>query len=86
MEGRFLELAGVQNREELGTVVQNKTKDFATRIGGLVNELQTEGTKQAGQFDEIVKSATVRFQETLKKLEEQNPDVATAAKTYKVCR
>lgn len=83
LEGRFLEIAGVQNRDELGNVVQNKTKDFASRIGGLVNELQAEGTKQAGQFDEIVKSATVRFQETLKKLEEQNPEVANAAKTYK---
>lgn len=84
LEGRILEIVGVENRDQLTQVVQNRTGDYVLRLQGLLGELQVEGEKQAGQVEQIVKSATVRLQESVKKLQDENPELTQKATTYKV--
>lgn len=84
LEGRFLELVGVENREQLTQTVANKTGDYVLRLQGLLGDLQAEGQKQAGQVQELVTKTSAQIQESLKKLQVDNPELTQQTQKYKV--
>lgn len=84
LQTRFLEIAGVDNKEQLIDSVTNKAKSYATTVDGLLKTIQEELAKQSGVVDETVKGLTTKLQTTVNQLQEQNPELVQATQEYKV--
>lgn len=84
LQTRFLEIAGVDNKEQLIDSVTNKAKSYATTVDGLLKTIQEELAKQSGTVDETVKGLTSKLQSTVNQIQEQNPELVKATQEYKV--
>lgn len=84
LQSRFLEIAGVENKEQLLDVVNTKAKSYATIVDGLLKTIEEELGKQSGVIDESVTKLTTRLQTTVNQLQEQNPELLKATQEYKV--
>lgn len=84
LQTRFLEIAGVENKEQLIDSVTNKAKSYATTVDALLKTIQEELAKQSGTVDETVKGLTSKLQSTVNQIQEQNPELVKATQEYKV--
>ncbi|XP_063695775.1 uncharacterized protein LOC134827147 [Culicoides brevitarsis] len=83
LSSKFLEAAGIENKDQLLSTVQTKTEMYATKVGEFVKTIQDTLASQQGAVNEKVQGLTTTLQNAVKKLQEQNPDLVKATQQYK---
>ncbi|XP_026466915.1 apolipophorin-3-like [Ctenocephalides felis] len=83
VQTEFHKLVGVQNNEELVKKISDGTDQLKDTLSNFLGKLNTEVNEHGKGFKDLLASVTTTFNEKVRELEQQHPDVKKQADEVK---